>query len=79
MKSDSPSRTAYVIARSIVYVSGDPEVGGLIPARAVEISAEFVRAHSRLAFWLLTVLRPLSRLFISPLERLSVPGIQVQE
>lgn len=77
MKSDSPSRTAYVIARSIVYVSGDPEVGGLIPARAVEISAEFVRAHSRLAFWLLTVLRPLSRLFISPLERLSVPGIQL--
>ena len=77
MKEDTPSSTAYVIARSMVYLSRDRLIGNLIPPRAVEMSAGFVQAHSRLAYWLLSRMRPVSRLFIAVLERLSIPGIQL--
>jgi methyltransferase (TIGR00027 family) len=77
MKDDSPSSTAYVIARSIVYLSGDPLIGRLIPPRAVEMSAWFVQARSRWSYRLLSTMRPLCRPFITVLERLSVPGIQL--
>ena len=77
MKDDTSSSTAYVIARSLMYLSRDPLIGGLIPPRAAEMSAGFVRTHSRVTHWLLGAMRPLSRPFIAILERLSIPGIQL--
>ena len=77
MKEEVPSSTAYVIARSTLYLGGDVRMGQLVPARAVEMSGWFVQAHSKLAYALLTSLRRVSRPVISVLERLSVPGIQL--
>lgn len=77
MKDDTPSSTAYVIARSTVYLSRDPVLGRLIPPRAIEMCGWFVQAHSRWAYRLLTGIRPVCRPFIAILERLSIPGIQL--
>ena len=77
MKDDAPSSTAYVIARSTLYLGGDALFGHLLPPRAVEMSGWFVRAHSRSAYWLLTTMRGLSRPVVATVEWLSVPGIQL--
>lgn len=77
MKDDASSSTAYVIARSTLYLGGDARVGHLLPARAVEMSGWFVRAHSRSAYWLLTTMRGFSRPVVAMVEGLSVPGIQL--
>ena len=61
MKDDASSSTAYVIARSTLYLGGDARFGHLLPTRAVEMSGWFVRAHSRSTYWLLTTMRSLSR------------------
>jgi len=78
MKADNPSATAYLIATSTLFVAADPAAGRLIPARAVELSAAFVAARSRLARWAQSALRrPRVRPFVSALERLTLPGIQL--
>lgn len=78
MKTDAPSATAYLIATSTLFVAADPLAGRLIPARAAELSACFVEARSRLARFALEALRRKSaRPFVSALERLTLPGIQL--
>jgi methyltransferase (TIGR00027 family) len=78
MKADNPSATAYLIATSTLFVAADPDAGRLIPARAAELSASFVAARSHVARWAERALRRKSvRPFVSALERLTIPGIQL--
>ena len=78
MKADNPSATAYLIATSTLFVAADPDAGRLIPARAAELSASFVAARSRLARCAQRALRHKRvRPFVSALERLTIPGIQL--
>lgn len=78
MKAENPSATAYLIATSTLFVAADPEAGRLIPARAAELSAAFVAARSRVAHWAQAAVRRKSvRPFVSALERLTIPGIQL--
>jgi methyltransferase (TIGR00027 family) len=79
MKTDAPSATAYLIATSTIFVAADREAGRLIPARAAELSACFVEARSRAARWAIETLlrRKRARPFVSALERLTLPGIQL--
>jgi len=78
MKADAPSATAYLIATSTLFVAADPRAGRLIPARAAELSACFVAARSRAARWAQAALRRQgARPFVSALERLTLPGIQL--
>ncbi|HEX8128058.1 MAG TPA: class I SAM-dependent methyltransferase [Pyrinomonadaceae bacterium] len=78
MKADAPSATAYLIATSTLFVAADPHAGRLIPARAVELSASFVKARSCVARWAQEALaRRSARPFVSLLERLTLPGIQL--
>ncbi|MDT4896010.1 MAG: hypothetical protein QOH25_1087 [Acidobacteriota bacterium] len=78
MKEDIPSATAYLIARSTLFLSRDPNLGRLVPARSAELSEQFVDARPRLARWLDAAmnskfLRPLS----TALERSTIPGIKL--
>jgi methyltransferase (TIGR00027 family) len=78
MKEDKPSATAYLIARSTLFLSRDPLLGGLVPERSAELSRRFVRARSRFAGLLdaatnSKLLRPLAAL----LERATIPGIKL--
>jgi len=78
MKADNPSATAYLIATSTLFVAADPDAGRLIPARAAELSASFVAARSHVARWAQRALhRQPVRPFVSALERLTIPGIQL--
>lgn len=78
MKADNPSATAYLIATSTLFVAADPLAGRLIPARAAELSASFVAARSHVARWAQRALRRRHvRPFVSALERLTIPGIQL--
>lgn len=78
MKAEHPSATAYLIATSTLFMAADPDAGRLIPARAAELSASFVAARSRVARWAQRALRRKRlRPFVSALERLTIPGIQL--
>jgi methyltransferase (TIGR00027 family) len=78
MKEDTPSATAYLIARSTLFLSRDPLVGRLVPAHSVELCERFVNARSRFARLLdaamnSRLLRPLAK----ALERATIPGIKL--
>lgn len=78
MKQDKPSATAYLIARSTFFLSRDPLLGQLVPARSAELCERFVHTRSRFARLLDAAinskpLRPLAAL----LERVTVPGIKL--
>ena len=78
MKADAPSATAYLIATSTLFVAADPLTGRLVPARSAELSAGFVEARSRAARWAHGALSlKAARPFVSALERLTLPGIQL--
>lgn len=78
MKADKPSATAYLIARSTFFLSRDPMLGQLVPARSAELCERFVHTRSRFARLLDTVLnsKPL-RPLAAALERATVPGIKL--
>ena len=78
MKENRPSATAYLIARSTLFLSREPLLGHLIPERSVKLSEQFVHARSKIARLLdaainSRVLRPLAR----ALERATIPGIKL--
>jgi methyltransferase (TIGR00027 family) len=78
MKDDRPSATAYLIARSTLFLSRDPNLGRLVPQRSAELSEQFVDARPQFARWLdaamnSKLLRPLSL----ALERVTIPGIKL--
>ena len=78
MRENRPSATAYLIARSTLFLSRDPLVGQLIPEHSVTLCEQFVHARSKIARLLdaainSRVLRPL----VSALERATIPGIKL--
>lgn len=78
MRDKSPSATAYLIARSTIFLSRDPVLGSFVPERSAELSEQFVRARSRCGRWLSGLtnssgFRPLAR----ALERATIPGIKL--
>jgi methyltransferase (TIGR00027 family) len=78
MKEDTPSATAFLIARSTLFLSRDPVVGRLVPARSAELCERFVHARPRFARLLdaamnSRLLRPLA----TALERATIPGIKL--
>jgi methyltransferase (TIGR00027 family) len=78
MKQNSPSATAYLIARSTFFLSRDPKLGSFVPKHSAELSEQFVQARSRFSRWLDTIInsrsfRPLAR----ALERATIPGIKL--
>jgi methyltransferase (TIGR00027 family) len=78
MKEDKPSATAYLIARSTLFLARDPLMGRLIPERTAELCERFADARPRPARLLDAAmssryLRPLSK----ALERITIPGIKL--
>jgi methyltransferase (TIGR00027 family) len=78
MKEDKPSATAYLIARSTLFLASDPLLGQLIPERSAELCGRFVGALPRMARLLDAAmssrpLRPLAR----ALEHFTLPGIKL--
>jgi methyltransferase (TIGR00027 family) len=78
MKENKPSATAYLIARSTLFLSRDPILGQLVPTRSVELCERFVHTRSRFARLFDAAinskpLRPLAAL----LERATIPGIKL--
>jgi methyltransferase (TIGR00027 family) len=78
MRDDKPSATAYLIASSIFFLSGEPQLCSLIPEQAARLSHEFAHTQSlipRLFDRALNskLLRPLARC----LERALIPGIKL--
>ena len=76
MTSDRYSATAYLIAKSTVFLSKDPELGHLVPHRSAEISALFVKEcsrHSRVLLDLMDV--RWFRFLIRLIEICTVPGL----
>jgi methyltransferase (TIGR00027 family) len=78
MRDSKPSATAYLIARSIFFLSREPQLCNLIPEQAAELSQEF--AHTQPLFSRLfdraqnsKLLRPLAR----GMERAVIPGIKL--
>src|ERR1051326_2172507 len=76
MKADRPSATALLIARSTIFLSGDPRWGQLVPPLSVEASCWCVEAGSRRGKLLLGVVeKKWFRSLVAVVERLTVPGI----
>ena len=77
MREDRPSITAYLIARSLLFLSRDPQTAPLIPPEAVEACGWFVDlvspADGRLARQ--AGASPLLRRTAHAFERLTIPGI----
>ena len=78
MKEDTPSATAFLIARSTLFLSRDPVVGRLVPARSAELCERFVHARPRSARLFdaamnSRLLRPLTK----ALERATIPGLKL--
>jgi len=78
MKENRPSATAYLIARSTLFLSRDPLVGRLVPERSAEFCERFVQTRSQIARWLDAAInsRPL-RPLAAALERVTIPGIKL--
>src|SRR5215213_11602896 len=78
MKEDTPSATAFLIARSTLFLSRDPVVGRLVPERSAELCERFVHARPRFARLFdaamnSRLLRPLA----TALERATIPGLKL--
>jgi len=78
MKRDSPSATAILIAKSLVFVSGDERYRSVMPAGAGALSRSFLQAV--VPAWRIAAIEALGRFpparwIVSLVERLSVPGM----
>lgn len=78
MKDNKPSATAYLIARSTLFLSRDPHLREFIPEAAARLCEQFVQARSRLARSLdaainSRVLRPLA----AAMEHATIPGLKL--
>lgn len=78
MKENRPSATAYLIARSTLFLSRDPLLGRLVPERSAELCERFVDTRPRFARFFDAAInsRPL-RPLAAALERATVPGIKL--
>jgi methyltransferase (TIGR00027 family) len=78
MKNDSPSATAYLIARSTFFLSRDPTLGRFVPKHSAELSEQFVQSRRRFSRWLDRIINSRSfRPLASALERATIPGIKL--
>jgi methyltransferase (TIGR00027 family) len=76
MTEGSPSATALYIAKKLIFASGEPGIGKLVPRPSVEISRRFVEyASPSGARQLRAYERPWVRVFVRLLERLTIPGM----
>jgi methyltransferase (TIGR00027 family) len=71
MTHSRPSATAYLVAKGLLFLSFDPELGFLVPASAAEASGWFVESQRLLR----SMERPWFRALVRLLQSLSVPGI----
>ncbi|MDQ3755833.1 MAG: SAM-dependent methyltransferase [Acidobacteriota bacterium] len=78
MRDEQPSATARLIARRLVTLAADPLAGQLVPLRAAQLS-EWLAPSNSLFDWLCDTAANsrLSRLLISAVERLTIPGINL--
>jgi methyltransferase (TIGR00027 family) len=78
MRDDSPSATAYLIARSTCFLSSDALLGCFVPQRSAELSKLFVQSRDCFKSGLSSLINPsLFRPFAHALERLTIPGIKL--
>src|SRR5215468_7749967 len=76
MKPHRYSATAYLIARAMVFVSRDAELGHLVPMQAAEISRWIVEACSRHGRLLLSAMDwPWFRRVVHLVEQATIPGL----
>ena len=71
MTDSRPSATAYLVAKGLLFLSFDPQLGFLVPASAAEASGWFVESRRLLRSMERAWFRALVRL----LQSLTVPGI----
>ena len=76
MQNEKASRTALVIAASLVLLHRDPEHSGLVSKTSADLCAQMLEMHSSQTRLLLKILRqgwfrPVAKL----IERLTIPGI----
>lgn len=78
MRTDKPSATAYLIARSTYFLSRDHAVGYLVPERSAELSLQFIQARrpSGKALERLNNSKYF-RTVTQALERVTIPGIKL--
>jgi methyltransferase (TIGR00027 family) len=71
MTDSRPSATAYLVAKGLLFLSFDPQLGFLVPAPAAEATGWFVESKRLLR----SMERPWFRALVRLLQSLSVPGI----
>jgi methyltransferase (TIGR00027 family) len=71
MTGSRPSATAYLVAKGLLFLSFDPQLGFLVPGPAAEASGWFVESQRLLR----SLKRPWFRALVRLLQSLSVPGI----
>ena len=76
MQNEKASRTALVIAASLVLLHRDPEHSGLVSKTSADLCAQMLEMHSSQTRLLLKILRQgWFRLVAKLIERLTIPGI----
>lgn len=76
MKADRPSATAHLIARSLVFLSGDPRIAPLLPPETVDASLRCMRAASSFTPRLVRLMgHRWFRKAVWFVERQSIPGM----
>ena len=76
MQNDQASRTALLIAASLVLLDRDPKYSGLVPGTSTDLCAQMLERHSRQSRLFLKIVpqdwfRPIAKL----IERITIPGI----
>lgn len=76
MQNDQASRTALLIAASVVLLDRSPQYTGLVPGTSADLCAQMLEAHSAQSRSFLKIVRqdwfrPIARL----VERVTIPGI----
>jgi methyltransferase (TIGR00027 family) len=78
VQNDQPSRTALLIAASVVLLHHDPEYSGLVSKTSADLSAYVLEKHSSQTRLFSKVVRQSCfRPFAKLLERITIPGILV--
>lgn len=78
MRDETPSATAYLIARSTCFLSQDALLGCFVPQRSAELSDLFVRSRDCFKSGRVgSTTSRLSRALARVLERLTIPGIKL--
>ena len=74
MHAERPSATAALIAAATVFVARDPQLAGLVPPGAAEISARCLR-EAGCRSWAELLARPGLRWLTRSAESMTIPGL----